>query len=126
MSTGSTFARHRWFALAAAFLLVNAWGVLKLTAPARFMGRYVVATFEPGPDATVAPRGRVAWEFSEAMVGADALGPVTNGAPATFTPDVAGRFAWERPHRLVFAPENGWRACTRYAAVLAPRLRSAA
>ncbi len=112
----------RWFALALAFLALNAWGVWTLTRPAADGAPRVVDA--PEADGVVASNEPVAWAFSADMAGAAPDAPA--GEPVRFVPPVRGTFEWTGPRDLVFRPDGPWPAATAFEAVLSDRLASAA
>lgn len=112
-----------WFALALAFLALNAWGVWKVTRPAAAEAPRVIE----GPAATdglVTGNQAVAWIFSADMAGAEPGTPA--GEPVRFSPPVPGTFEWTGPRDLVFQPEGEWPGATVFEAVLADALASTA
>ncbi len=118
-----TLWRYRWFVLGCVAVAINGWGVWHWAQA----GRGAVTCRVVSPlDGLVTGRVEVVWEFSEAMVAADALERYPEVAPVTFTPAVAGTCRWETPRRLVFRPRDDWRRCSEFAAALAPRLTSLA
>lgn len=111
----------RWFALALAFLALNAWGVWKMTRPAGDSAPRVVEA--QGTDGVVTGSQPVTWVFSADMAGAEP--DAAAGTPVRFTPPVPGTFEWTGPRNLVFRPDGEWPGATAIEAVLSDGLASA-
>ena len=121
-ATGAGGRGGRWFALALAFLALNAWGVWTMTRSASDAAPRVLAA--PEADGVIASNEPVAWAFSADMAGA--APDAAAGEPVRFVPPVRGTFEWTGPRDLVFQPDGSWPPATAFEAVLSDRLASAA
>lgn len=110
----STRRSSRWFWLALAFLVVNAWGVWRWTSGTRApVGAVWVREFAPGNGARIEGAVPLRWRFSAPMVGAAEIGPAAE-PPAHLLPPVAGRFVWKDERELVFTPDEPWPLCQSF------------
>lgn len=116
---------NRWFLLALIFLLVNGYGVWKLThggpaAPRETVARTAleVAAFAPGENAVVADQTPLTWKFTRPVA--------TTNVEARIEPGHPGAFVWASPTELRFEPAAPWKPCNRYRVVLDDRLADAA
>ncbi|HBA85762.1 MAG TPA: hypothetical protein DCZ95_16895 [Verrucomicrobia bacterium] len=111
--------KNKWFALAALFLVINAWGIFRLRPAAVVDNPAIFVSFEPGDGATISSNAVLAWQFSEAVATAAQVGQDSATAPATITPATPGRFRWTTPDRLEFRPLVEWPECHLFTARLA-------
>lgn len=120
MSAADCRSRNKWFVLASLFLLVNAWGVWRLS------GRREVfrVSFHPGEGGTIAASEPLRWTFPAAMVEPGEIGAAPEEAPLTLRPPTPGRFVWTARDALSFAPEAPWRAGTAFVARWSPAFRA--
>ncbi len=109
---------NRWFFVALAFLLVNAWGVWRWTSRSGATGAVWAREFAPGNDATVEGAAPLRWRFSAPMVAAEEVGRAPAEPPARLNPPVAGRFVWRSERELVFTPDDSWPLCREFDAQL--------
>ncbi|MBU4460725.1 MAG: hypothetical protein KJ579_09165, partial [Verrucomicrobia bacterium] len=113
----------RWFAVALAFLALNAWGVWKMTRPAAAEAPRVIES-PASPEGVVTGTQAVAWVFSSDMAGAGPGQPA--GEAVRLSPAVPGAFEWTGPRELVVRPDGEWPEATAFEAVLADTVVSAA
>ena len=114
MKVGRMMWRNRWFVLACAMVVVNGFWVGR-TMQARDVH---VARFEAGEAGVVQQHAKIAWRFSERMVGTNALGRVSERGPVQLAPPVRGVFRWESGRCLSFQPEAPWEPCANFVATV--------
>jgi uncharacterized protein YfaS (alpha-2-macroglobulin family) len=111
-------ANNRWFVLGLAFLILNAWAILRDKPPG-----VVIENQSPPPvtwdtriekvegsdqDVALAGRSEILWNFREDMVAEDATHTWLEAGPVLFNPPQAGMFCWKTPRILAFRPEGDW------------------
>ena len=111
-------ANNRWFVLGLAFLVLNAWAVLRDKPPeviiegsdptAMPWDAQVEKVDGPGKDRLLEARNEIQWQFREDMVAEDATHIWQDGGPVLFNPPQAGLFCWKTPRTLAFRPEHSW------------------
>ncbi len=109
--------RERWFVLAVLFLLLNTYGILRLTGrPLGHGGEIRITDVSPDPDRPLTGRDQIRWTFNAGMTDDAGIGIGLPEDPFIFTPHVPGRYHWESPRTLVFVPASEWSPCRRYLA----------
>lgn len=113
--------KPKWFALACAFLLLNAYAVWKLTnhatpitADASNRATVSVAKFSPGENAQVKDQTPLVWTFTRSVA--------TSGTLPRIEPKLPGQFVWSSPTELRFEPATPWRPCNIYRLTLDEKL----
>ncbi len=116
---------NRWFWLAVLFLLINGYGVFRVTEYFRQAGGGVrVISVVPGEGKYLQRSDEIQWVFSSEMAGPDEVDRWLEIGPVRFTPQVPGHFCWDRPDRLSFIPAQPWTACWTIIATLDEDLTS--
>ncbi len=121
MTSPAAKSPNRWFFLACAALLVNTYGVWKLTHPANSTtpppgkaGEPPVALLDFPAQTHLAGRAPVAWNFDRPMVAESGVGTWSTNRVLRVEPATSGEVRWETTRRLVFRPAADWRPCNRY------------
>ncbi len=110
--------RKFWIGVGVAALVINALGLWRGLS---LYERSLLRRF-PEPRLRVLPangqivegRSPVVWEWDQAVIPAHRVGTFPAVAPARFTPEVPGAFAWESNRSLRFIPAKPWSACLAY------------
>ncbi len=126
MKNPEWFAHNRWFILAAVFIFINAYGVIKWLPEDRFGSHKVAVTVHPSGDSKLNDRDAVTWVFSEPMVPERNVDRRLKHPPVTFTPPVKGSFTWVDRDCLLFEPDQPWVKSSRFRAQTDDSLRSLA
>lgn len=101
-----------WFWLAITFLLINGYGVFRVTEYLCLDSRNVrVISVTPGEDQSLRDSDSIKFGFSSEMVAPDMVNRRLETVPARLSPHVTGEFCWDRPDRLKFIPSRPWEAC---------------
>ncbi|MEA1926939.1 MAG: MG2 domain-containing protein, partial [Candidatus Auribacterota bacterium] len=119
--------RNRWFWLAVMFLLINGYGVFRVTEYLRSVsgsGGVRVISVSHGEGDYLQGSDEIHWEFSSEMAGPDEVDRWLEIGPVRFIPRVHGHFCWDRPDRLTFIPAQSWTACRSLVATLDEDLTS--
>ena len=117
--------RNRWFLLAVLFLLINGYGVFRVTEYLRRdTGSVRVVAVSHSDGDYLRKSDEIRWDFSSEMAGPDEVDRWLEIGPVRFTPRVNGHFCWDRPDQLVFIPAQPWGYCRSLIATLDEELTS--